>query len=288
MNLLYRIAVRLISCIFFYCIALLHSFGQNNNLIKENISKVLFKNNYFGFYLSPYIAHKGNPVRQSGAYSMSASNLPGIELGANYFINFNKTYSLIVGAHAGFSGRNFELFISKSDFTPNLQNDINFRGGITKYNDLYLSVPLWVERRWIGKKNSTWDIDAGINVRFDPDEEIYRYGDASYGGLDVNGQFEPVLSMEGWAGNNLKPWLNYNVGGGYSFFLSNYNFLRINLIANFSATKVVNFNYTIDVTGKPQSTGTYSANLSYMGLSISYIFTGANRRLLKLYEKKAN
>lgn len=288
MKLLYRIAVRLISSIFFYCIALLHSFGQNNNLIKENISKVLFKKNYFGFYLSPYIAQKGMPVRQSGAYSMSASNEAGIEACGNYFINFNKNYSLIVGAHAGFSGRDFELFISKSDFTPNLQNDINFRGALTKFNDLYLSAPVWVEGRWVGKNNTTWDIDAGINVRFNPDEETYGYGDASYGGVDVNGQFDPVLSMEGWAGNNLKPWLNYNIGGGYSFFLSNYNFLRINLLANFSATKVVNFNYTIDVTGKPQSTGTYSANLSYVGLSISYIFTGANKRLLKLYEKNAN
>jgi hypothetical protein len=62
--------------------------------------------------------------------------------------------------------------------------------------------------------------------------------------------------------------------------------LRINLLANFSATKVVNFNYSIDVTGKPESTGIYSAKLSYVGLSISYIFTGANRRLLKLYEEE--
>jgi hypothetical protein len=76
------------------------------------------------------------------------------------------------------------------------------------------------------------------------------------------------------------------LSGGYSFFLSNYNFLTINLLANFSATKIANFNYTIDVTGKPESTGIYSANLSYVGLSICYIFTGANRRLLKLYEEE--
>ncbi|HEV8082836.1 MAG TPA: hypothetical protein VGP55_06530, partial [Chitinophagaceae bacterium] len=86
-------------------------------------------------------------------------------------------------------------------------------------------------------------------------------------------------------GNNLKPWINFNVGGGYSIFLSNYNFLRVNLTANFSATKVVNFNYTIDVSGKPQSSGTYSANLSYVGLSINYIFTGVNKRLLRFYKR---
>ena len=141
------------------------------------------------------------------------------------------------------------------------------------------------ERRWAGKNNSTWNVDAGINVRLDPNEEGYGY---DYGGINVNGQGVLVLDMNGDIGNNLKPWLNYNIGGGYSIFLSNYNFLRINLIANFSATKIANFNYTISVTGKPESTGTYSANLSYAGLSFSYIFTGTNKRLLKLYERNMN
>jgi hypothetical protein len=258
---------------------------QHNDTAKKALSKALFKRSWFGFYLSKYNAEKGKPVRQTGAYSMSASSVAGIEAGGNYYINFNKDYSLIVGAHVGFSGRNFKLFIPKSDFTPNLENDINFRGRLTKDYDIYLSAPIWAERRWTGKNNSTWNLDAGINLRFDPNEEGYGY---DYGGIDVNGQGVLVLDMNGDIGNNLKPWLNYNVGGGYSFFLSNYNFLRINLLANFSATKIANFNYTIDVTGKPQSTGIYSANLSYVGLSFSYIFTGANKRLLKLYERNMN
>ena len=282
MKLLHQLAIGLLSGIIFYCILLLPAFAQQINFIKKNIPKVLFHGSWFGFYLSPYSAEIGKPIRQSGPYSLSAANIPGIEAGANYFINFNKDYSLIVGAHVGFSGRDFKLFIPKSDFNPNLQNDINFRGALTKDYDIYLSAPIWAERRWAGKNNSTWNVDAGINVRFDPNEEGYGY---DYGGFDVNGQYVPVLSMDGYIGNNWKPWINFNIGGGYSLFLSNYNFLRINLLANFSATKVVNFNYTIDVTGKPQSTGTYSANLSYVGLSFSYIFTGANKRLLKLYER---
>lgn len=283
MRLIRQITVGLLPGTIFYCILLLPAFAQQNNFIKKNIPKVLFHGSWFGFYLSPYSTEKGKPVRQSGPYSMGASNVGGIEAGGNYFINFNKDYSLIVGAHIGFSGRNFKLFIPKSDFTPNLQDDIDFRGRLTKDYAIYLSAPIWFEKRWAAKNNSTWNADAGINIRFDPDEAIYIY---DYGGLDVNSQYVPVLDLEGWVGNNLKPWINFNIGGGYSFFLSNYNFLRINLLANFSATKVVNFNYTIDVTGKPQSTGTYSANLSYVGLSISYIFTGTNKRLLKLYQEK--
>ena len=264
----------------------INSFAQHKvDLRKEGISKVLFKRNYFSFYLSPYVSKKGKTVYKSGPYSVSAANSSGIEGGGNYFINFNNNYSLITGAHAGFSGRNFKLFISKADFNPSLQNDINFRGRLTKDYDLYLSAPIWFEKRWIKKNNTTWNADAGINVRFDPNEEFYFY---DYGGIDINGQYDPVLSMGGYVGNNWKPWINFNIGGGYSFFLSNYNFLRVNLLANFSATKIVNFNYTIDVSGKPQSTGTYSANLSYIGLSINYILTGTNKRLVKLYEKHVN
>jgi len=266
----------------FLFVNLPQTFAQNYNLINENISKVLFKGSYFSFYLSPYISQKANCVKQSGTYSLNASKSSGIEAGGNYFINFNKSYSIIVGAHAGISGRNFKLFISKSDFNPNLKNDINFNGRLTKDFDLYLSAPIWFEKRWIRKNNATWNVDAGIKLRFEPDEAFYMY---DYGGFDMNNQYVPVLDLEGWVGNNMKPWLNYNISGGYSVLLSNYNFIRLDLIANFSTIKVVNFNYTIDVAGKPQSTGTYSANLSYVGLSISYIFTGTNKGLKKYYEQ---
>lgn len=275
------VASKLLFSIPFYLVTILHAFAQNSDLINENISKVLFKGSYFSFYLSPYISQKGKCLKQSGAYTLNASKSSGIEAGGNYFINFNENYSLIMGAHAGFSGRNFKLFIAKTDFNPNLENDINFRGTLTRDFDIYLSAPIWFEKRWIKKNNSIWNLDAGINVRFDPNDEGFGY---DYGGMNVNGQGILVLDMEGDVGNNAKPWLNYNIGGGYSVFLSNYNFIRINLIANFSTTKIANFNYTINVTGKPSSTGTYSANLSYIGLSIIYILTGTNKRLLKLYE----
>lgn len=279
------ILLRYIFVFFIFNISVVSFAQQNVNLRTQAISKVLFKGNYFAFYLSPYISQKAKAVRQSGAYSLGAANSSGIEAGGNYFINFNDNYSLITGAHAGFSGRNFKIFILKSDFTPNLQNDINYKGRLTKDYALYLSAPVWFERRWIKKNNTTWNVDVGINLRFNPEEVFYFY---DYGAQDVNGQYNPVLNLEGSVGNNIKPWINYNVGAGFSLFLSNYNFIRINLIANFSATKIVDFNYEINVSGKPQSTGTYSSNLFYIGLSINYILTGANKRLLKLYQKNKN
>jgi hypothetical protein len=102
---------------------------------------------------------------------------------------------------------------------------------------------------------------------------------------DVNGNDVDVLEINNSIGNNLRPWVNYNIGGGYSFLLRNNNFLQFNLLANFSNKKMVNGIYQINVTGKPTSSGLYSVNLSYIGLSISYNFTGANKRLRKMYEE---
>jgi hypothetical protein len=260
----------------------LQSSGQRNDWVKKNISKVLYQGSYFDFYLSPYISQKAETLKQSGSYPLNASKSSGLEAGGNYFINFNKIYSIIVVAHVGYSGRNFKLFISKSDFDPNLKNNINFNGPLSKDFDLYMSVPVWIEKRWITKNNTAWNLDAGINIRFDPNPAIYSY---DFGGFDIKGNYVPVLNMQGPAGNNEKPWLNYNIAAGYSLFLSNYNFIRINLIGNFSTTKVINFNYTINVTGKDETTGSYSTNLSYIGLSISYILTGTNKRLLLHYQQ---
>jgi hypothetical protein len=275
------VVCRLLFSAQFYLFAQLPAFAQNNALKKENISKVLFKGNYFSLHLSSFIAQRARCINQSGNYPLSASKSSGIETGGNYFINFNENYSLIAGAHAGFSGRNFELLISKTEFNPHLENDINFHGKLTMDYELYLSVPVWLEKRWIKQNNSTWNVDVGINLRLDPDEAFYKY---DYHGIDINGQDVPVLLLTGWSGTDNKPWFDVNFAGGYSVFLSNYNFLRFNLVGNLSATKIVNFNYTIDVTGKPKSTGTYSTNLSYIGLSVNYILTGSNKRLLRLYE----
>src|SRR5690348_652870 len=269
----------------FYNVNALHA-QMNNDLRTEAISKVLFKGCYFSFYGSWYASQKAKIVKDSGNYSIHSTSVGGVEGVASLFINFNKNYSIVTGVHAGASGRNAGTFISKSDFNPALKKDFNMPLAFGRDYVLYLSVPVWFEKRWVNKNFNHWNADIGFNIRYYPEDDVgYDY----FGfGEGMNGQLQQVFLMDGWVGNNLKPWLNYNIGGGYSFFLSNYNFLRINLIGNFSATKIVKFNYTIDVSGKPQSTGTYSSNLSYIGISVNYILTGANKRVYRWYKNNFN
>ncbi|MEO8853224.1 MAG: hypothetical protein ABI359_05570, partial [Ginsengibacter sp.] len=157
------------------------------------------------------------------------------------------------------------------DFTPNLGFNVNEDGQLSSEWDFYMSVPIGLEKRWFTKNGSFWNAVAGVNVRYYP---IRYYGDilgVNY--PDINGDNVGVLEIIDSIGNNLRPWLNYNIGGGHSFLLRNNNYLQCNLLANFSNKKMVDGAYTINVSGKPPSTGTYSANLSYIGLSFSYIFT---------------
>ena len=139
------------------------------------------------------------------------------------------------------------------------------------------------EKRWQCKKNNHWSLIGGINIRYSPGiESYYNYSFQQ----DVSGQNVQTFELDLLGGNNNRPWLNYNLGARYSILLSNNNFLSANLLANVSGIKVVNGTYTINVTGKPSSTGSYSANLSCIGLAISYTFTGSNERLLKLYQQE--
>ena len=52
-----------------------------------------------------------------------------------------------------------------------------------------------------------------------------------------------------------------------------------------SFTKYVNGTYHVIIPGKPITSGSYSSTGSFIGLSMNYVFTNANYRVRKAYEK---
>jgi hypothetical protein len=236
----------------------------------------------FGFSISPYMVDKADATPLSGAYRPKTLYEHGFEVGAEYNIHINNSYSVIVGLHGGAAATNYKLFIPGSDFNPDIGYNWNDYG-VPEWA-YYMSVPVWIQKRWFTGRNSFWNVVAGINIRYYP----LRYSQYGFGEVatDVNGNEITVFEIDATMGNNLRPWLNYNLGGGYSLRLRNDNYLQGNLVVNFSDKKIIDGIYQINVTGKPQSNGTFSANMSYIGLSFSYTSTGAKRRLRKMYEKK--
>jgi hypothetical protein len=236
----------------------------------------------FGFSISPYIVNKAKATPQSGAYHLKTLYKHGFEAGADYHIHINNCYSVIVGLHGGATATNYKLFIPGSDFNPSIGGNWNEYGPAEWA--YYMSVPIWIQKRWFAGSNGFWNVVAGVNVRYYP----MRYSPYGLGEIisDVNGNQINLLEINATMGNNLRPWLNYNIGGGYSLLLRNHNYAQCNLVANFSDKKIIDGTYQINVSGKPQSTGTFSANMSFVGLSFSYTSTGTNKRLRKILEEK--
>jgi hypothetical protein len=276
--------VNMKNCLFAFCI-FVSSFCEAQkkimNLIHDSIT-TSFDHSYLSFSLNPSFVLKPKIIKQSGEYSPGATNTFGIEGGIDYHINLKNNYFIMTGVRVGISARNFQLLISKNDFSPNLTADVIENGAFTREYDFYLSIPLWLEKTWELKNHHQLNFLGGVNLRYLPGIDLEYI---TYSQQDVNGQNVIPFQMNLMMGNNKRPFLNYNIGGGYAVLLKNNNLLRCDILANISATKVINGTYIIDVTGKPESTGTYSASLSFIGLSFSYIFTGVNKRLLKLYEK---
>lgn len=273
-------------------IVLIFAANYHNSIFSQNkiayhqdslINKKVHSRSSFGFSLTPYLDNKAKTQSVTGNYHLTTSYKHGFEAGPDLYIHINNSYSFNVGLHAGGVATNYKLFIPGSDFNPSIGYDVDDKGRTTSLWSFYITAPFWIQKRWFTESHSFWNIVAGVSVRYYPVryypygvQEIYR---------DGNGNQIKVLDINASIGNNLRPWLNYNIGGGYSFLLRNNNYLQCNLVANFSDKKIVNGTYEINVPGKPQSTGTYSANLSYLGLSFGYILTGSNKRLRKMYEE---
>lgn len=246
------------------------SYSQSTNTRQNKVdSNLLDTKPHFSFTIIPYLTQKALITTETGNYTPTTSNAMGGEIGINYHLYSNNSYSILLGLHAGAGSRNHQLFIPKEDFSPALEHDIIEKGRFTHFADLYFSIPILIERKWKLKNENYWNMVAGINVR----HVIENFSHTQYFYPDANGQMIQVEDFDLMIGNDRKPWLNYNLGGGYVWLLHNKNFLSVNLLGNLSTTDMVHGKYTINVTGKEPASGRYTANYSFIGLSVNYILT---------------
>ena len=259
------------------------SIAQDNKIDKQiNVENIIYKKDHFSFSLIPHIVPKAKITRTDGIYEFGSSADRGLEVGFNYHVNLKKDLSIIFGLHGGASFRNYKLHVPKEDFSPPLQYDVDDYPKSNREADFYLSAPVFIEKCWVYSKRKTWDVNAGFNIRFYPDD----LGEGIiYFIQDANGNNVPAFDLELDVTNDLKPWLDYNIGGGHAWILKNYNIFKLNLLINFSFKNLTRGTYIITVPGKPDTYGTYKGRLSFLGISFNYILTGANKALRKMYER---
>jgi hypothetical protein len=274
---------------FFLIGFLFSSFGlnaQQKNITRSMLLKdFVFKGNHIDFNFSVLSAFKSRLKGITGNYPVSTTATPGLVLSFKYRINFNNYYSLITGAEAIVTGRNFVTSFNKNDFSPPLDKDYKLQGKDSYLANLILSLPVLLEKRILYRNTKFFFGSAGIrfNVSTGADFDIFSINLPT-----INNSLYDAGEVNVYANNDAKPWLSFPLNAGHSWLLKNNNLLQLGVCANISFTKYVNGTYRITIPGQPETTGKYSSTGSYIGVSLNYIFTNANYRIRKEYEKIKN
>jgi hypothetical protein len=256
----------------------LYSFSQANDLpdpCRQTINK-------FSIELKASVLPKANIETQEGNYHLQSKLQSSFSAGINYQLGLSRLWSFRSGLQFTLTKWNFFLHIPDADL-PGYPST----GGAPQIEDkdLYLKVviPFLLNRNFQCSERGFWNVSGGINLNysgFNVDEGI-----AVYIG-DSNHQQTTIFDGEFSGNHGNKPWLTFQLETARSFLLENYNLLAIAFSIEFSNTNFISGNYQITVPNKPITIGTYGVTGSALGLSLRYVFTGANKRIVKAHLKK--
>jgi hypothetical protein len=239
---------------------------------------LIFSRNHFSVSIMTGLSIKSTITANQNLYHPDASNQIAFGGGIDHHYNINKNLSIIAGLHLATVVRNFEYYIPANAFNPPYSSDV-FESGPTSTEAVFLlRLPASVEYRFLGDKKRYWYLQGGASLMYAvlQEEEIGHFV------VDANNQFTKVFSMELQTNNNNKPWLNYHIGGGHSWLLKNGTLITAGILANLSLKEFTKGNYKLGVPGQSLTEGSYTFRGSYIGLTGSYIFTGAIKKIKKI------
>jgi hypothetical protein len=237
-------------------------------------TEVKLKKGSLGFEIKASMLPKAKITRESGSYQLQSYLQSSYSLGADYLFAVKKNLLISSGLHLVIGKRNYFANIPSQDI-----NDWDGRK-IIEEKELWshVQIPLSVEKRIFHKKNYKYAIKGGLRISysgFRRDESVDHYLVYS------NGQTVHIFNAELSARNNGKPWLIFFAGFSKLIELTNKNTLAVSFIADISPCYFFSGNYSITIPNKPITTGEYKISGSCLGISLQYIFTGTNHKLIK-------
>ncbi len=125
---------------------------------------------------------------------------------------------------------------------------------------------------WNSNSGNYWNTNVGLSLLFSPQRDV----ETGTTLVLQNGQYYRFLVINQNNNNHGKPWLNYHVAGGHTWLFPKRNSVRANLKLNLSFTEFGSATYKFIFPNKPIDEGRYGVTGSYIGLSLSYIFSGPN------------
>lgn len=249
-----------------------------NSTSMNTNSELPLKKNKFGIEITTSIL-KAKITRERGNYTLRSHLQSAYDAGINYIYDINQSLSISSGFHLVIGIRNFFANIPENDIPGRSSNP-----PVIEDKDLWtaIRIPLWVEKKISIKKVKTFSFKMGLNIQYSGFMQ-----DESIGGLviDTNGIINNIFNAELSARNNNKPWVTFLAGASKPFVLDNKNVLSVGLQANISTIYFYKGSYIITIPNHPNTLGTYKISGTSLGLSVQYIFTGTNKRLVRNYQK---
>jgi hypothetical protein len=263
--------------IFLLAIAPRDVFGQlkNSELLK-------YTQNKFSIELNVALLTKADIHTIEGNYELESRLQSAFSAGINYDFKINTLHGFQSGIHFTLTKRNFFLHVPDSDLEGFLSS-----GGAPQIEDkelaLKLVIPFLFKRRFSYEKMSFWELVAGVNLNYSgfSNDEIITVSIA-----DSNYQLTEIFYGEFSSNNAKKPWATCLLGTSKSFLLANHNILSIGFFVEISTADYIYGQYQITIPNKSITKGTYSVSGSGLSIALRYMFTSANKKLIKERQKR--
>lgn len=267
---------------FCFCQVTSSSGNLLSNSYKYFNNEMVLKKSNIGVEITASMLPKAKITRETGNYRLRSRLQSAYGIGINYLYNVNKSLLISSGFHVNIGKWNFFANIPSEDLS---RYNVSGRSIIWS-KDIWgaMRIPVLIEKKINTKKAGLVSIKTGINFRYSGFmTDLVMSGG---GIIDSSNQVISIFSAFFSGKNDSKPWITFSAGASKLFILDNLNILSVGLQVDISTTYFFKGNYTITIPDKPVTSGTYKISGTSVGLSVQYIFTGSNKRLIREYEKK--
>jgi hypothetical protein len=248
--------------------------------IAESLPGQLLNKNNIGIEITASILPKATITRIEGNYRLQSHLQSAYDLGINYIRNLKENLVISSGFHVTIGKMNFFANIPDRDL---IRYNINGKLLIEdKETWGAIRIPLTIEKKVVAKRLGAISIKTGMSLRYSGfmPEDLIR-GSI----VESNGQVTNIFDSD-FSGKNMgKPWITILAGLSKPITLDNRNIVTVGLNADISTAYFFKGNYSITIPGQPVTSGTYKISGSSLSLSVCYIFTGTNKKLVRSYQQ---
>ncbi len=248
------------------------AYSQENDRRGEN----LFPIHSWGIFIAPALIKEGHIDGDKNKYKLSSSPQFGGEVLINYYYNFESNYSLVFSAGGELLVHNFDYEIPKEMFEPVGGTSISFNQvGPVKMTSSCLKAQAELQSKFHKKQKKSWMGAIGLSLLY-PIQGGDEYNSGIlWGSSSQSVQYYLFIQYNYY---EQRPLLNFHISGGHEWIINSRSILQANLKFNFSPVNLAEATYIFNVGSQPEVSGKYKISGSYIGLSISYIFSKIKRR----------